>query len=238
MTEKDLQQAVRRHFHNHEYILVNSFVFDWESDFFSVTKSGNVYEVEMKVTRADFRKDFEKDKHLLFRSNSEGRSHHITRSSGVYNRDKERLICTYKEPGITWRHPEGYYRDYRTWDYVTGYGEARISPRKVEVWAPCTAIRIRPVGDLLCPNRFYYACPPGIIPQEELPGYAGLIHVTDGGAKMIKQAPFLHKRPLLEGKLTGMLLSKFWYLSQAMRWELIRHNINFKDCSEGAKTEE
>lgn len=48
-------------------------------------------------------------------------------------------------------------------------------------------------------------------------------------------APFLHKRPLLGGKLTTILLNKFWWLSQGMRYELTRHNINFKDCSEGAK---
>lgn len=64
--EKAVQDAVSVLFYNHKFLLTNSYVFAWESDFFSVTKGGNVYEVEVKVSRSDYFADFAKDKHKLF----------------------------------------------------------------------------------------------------------------------------------------------------------------------------
>jgi hypothetical protein len=231
--ERDLQQAVRRLFHNHQYILVNSFVFNWESDLFSVTKSGNVYEVEMKISKADYRKDFEKEKHQLFKSNTEGKTHHIFHRPGHrWAWDQARVIGRHSYQEVTWQHPEGYYYDYKLGTHVTGYGESFIRQKQVELMAPCTAITIKPITDILCPNRFYYACPPGIISVADLPSYAGLIHVEDSDAQIIKQAPFVHKRPMLGGKITRILLDKFWYLSQNQRYHLAANNIDFKDCGD------
>jgi len=234
MTEKDLQRAVRQMFHNHQYVLVNSFVFNWESDFFSITKNGTVYEVEMKISRADFREDFKKDKHLLFKDQLAKKSHHIYRKDGRGVWDKARVIAQYIDPGLEWDYPKGYHKC-RWNDYVSGYGGYRFYPRVKDILAPCTAIEIKPMDSILCPNRFYYACPPGIIPVEELPPYAGLIHVENDSGIMVKQAPFMHKRPMLREKLAMILLDKFWYLSQEMRYHLQRHNINFKDCSTAEK---
>lgn len=52
----------------HKYHLTNSFIFkwDWESDFFFMTKSGIMYEIEIKISKADFKKDFAKPKHRIF----------------------------------------------------------------------------------------------------------------------------------------------------------------------------
>lgn len=232
ISERDLQQAVRRLFINHRYILVNSFVFDWESDLFSVTKSGNVYEVEMKISKADYRKDFEKEKHQLFLSNTRGKTHYIFKSSGKYVWDRERIICEYSYQSIDWQYPEGYGWDYKSRDYVTGYGAPLFQTKHVQLRADCTAITIKPIVDILCPNRFYYACPPGIISIADLPSYAGLIYVEDSDAQIIKQAPFIHKRPMLGGKITSILLEKFWYLSQNQRYHLTVNNIDFKDCGD------
>jgi hypothetical protein len=232
ISERDLQVAVRRLFHNHQYILDNSYVFNWESDLFSVTKSGNVYEVEIKISKSDYRKDFEKEKHQLFKSNVHGKSHHIFRSSGTYVWDEARIIGRFSYQEVTWQHPKGYTRDYRTHDYVTGYGQPLIRTQYVDLRAPCTKIEIKPIADILCPNRFYYASPPGIIEVKNLPPYAGLIHFEDGEAWITKQAPFIHKRPLLGGRITSILLDKFWYLSQDQRYQLAVSNIEFKDISE------
>lgn len=214
-TERDLQQAVRRLFHNHQYVLTNSFVFDWESDLFSVTKTGNVYEVEMKISKADYRKDFEKDKHQLFKSNTQGKTHHIFHHPGHrWAWDAARVIGKFSYQEVTWQHPKGYYYDYRLRTHVTGYGESFIERKQVELMAACTTIKITPIEKILCPNRFYYACPPEIISANNLPPYAGLIHVHDRDeAVIIKQAPFIHKRTLLGGPLTSILLDKFWYQS-------------------------
>ena len=74
MTEKDIQKAVLGRFSKHEYKLLNSYVFgyNWESDFFSRTKTGYYYEVEVKISRADFKADFSKNKHKYFKGGTKG----------------------------------------------------------------------------------------------------------------------------------------------------------------------
>lgn len=49
-----------------KYLMNNLFVFGWESDYLAITKNGLFHEIEIKISRADFKKDFEKeDKHLI-----------------------------------------------------------------------------------------------------------------------------------------------------------------------------
>src|SRR5688572_25955103 len=67
MTAFDINKHLNRLFANYEYKLQNSFVFNWECDFFCMSKSGYFVEVEIKVSRSDFFKDFEKGKHKIFR---------------------------------------------------------------------------------------------------------------------------------------------------------------------------
>lgn len=45
----------------------------------------------------------------------------------------------------------------------------------------------------LMPNRFYYACPEGLIQPDEIPAYAGLIYFNCGEFAIIKNAPLIHK---------------------------------------------
>ena len=45
---------------------------------------------------------------------------------------------------------------------------------------------------IVLPNRFYYACPEGLIKKEELPEYAGLVYITENEYIEIKPAPILH----------------------------------------------
>ena len=66
MTEKDIQGRLDILFANYEYHLKNSFVFNWECDYFCQSPSGYFVETEVKVSRSDFLKDFEKDKHKIF----------------------------------------------------------------------------------------------------------------------------------------------------------------------------
>jgi hypothetical protein len=66
LTSKDVVSSLNLRYISHKYIINNAYIFDWESDFFSVTESDYVYEVEVKVTRGDFKDDFNKvAKHLL-----------------------------------------------------------------------------------------------------------------------------------------------------------------------------
>ena len=58
MNESTIQEALC-YYYDHIYQLTNSYVFPWESDYFGMTKkTGYVYEIEIKVSRADFLNDF------------------------------------------------------------------------------------------------------------------------------------------------------------------------------------
>lgn len=67
MKAEDVYKRVKQHFINHEHKMLNKYIFDWESDYFCVSKSGYCVEVEVKVSKGDFRVDFEKQKHQLFK---------------------------------------------------------------------------------------------------------------------------------------------------------------------------
>lgn len=73
MTSSDIQKHLRYHFANYEYKLQNTYVFNWECDFFCMSKSGYFVEVEIKVSRGDYFKDFEKEKHKIFRDFHSGK---------------------------------------------------------------------------------------------------------------------------------------------------------------------
>lgn len=62
-------KAVHNYFAgDYKYCLKNGFVFryDWESDYFCVNKEGYSFEIEVKISKADFKNDFKKEKHKLF----------------------------------------------------------------------------------------------------------------------------------------------------------------------------
>ena len=64
------------------------------------------------------------------------------------------------------------------------------------------------------PNRYYLACPPGLLDLEEIPEYAGLIEVTHTGyIKVIKKAPQLHTNKCDQELMIRMLKSittRYW----------------------------
>jgi len=43
------------------------------------------------------------------------------------------------------------------------------------------------------PNYFYYACPTGLIKENEIQGFAGLIYINKDGCEVIKKAKILHR---------------------------------------------
>ena len=69
-SEESIQRALRHNFlspSSVRYFTENLNVFEWESDVLKFTKSGYVYEFEIKISRADFKNDFKnkKKKHAL-----------------------------------------------------------------------------------------------------------------------------------------------------------------------------
>ena len=50
-----------------KYNIDGLYIFDWESDKLLETKSGYIYEFEIKISKADYKNDFKhkKDKHII-----------------------------------------------------------------------------------------------------------------------------------------------------------------------------
>jgi hypothetical protein len=60
MNSIDIKKSLAHAFHNYQYKLYNTYVFGWESDFFAISRSGYSIEVEIKISRGDFKNDFKK----------------------------------------------------------------------------------------------------------------------------------------------------------------------------------
>jgi hypothetical protein len=192
MHERLIQQAVQRRFHNHKYELYNSYIFkhDWECDFFSVTDSGYCYEVEVKVSRSDYKADFKKYKHQIFE-----------------NIKKNNLWVA---RGQEYSQHYGYSPEYRK---ETPYGSHMTQDA---LFAPACRMKVMQSEKIVCPNKFFFAVPEGLIAKEDVPVYAGLIYVREGHseASVVKDAPFLHKRKL---DLSKTLLDKFYWEAKNCR---------------------
>lgn len=159
MNAKHLQDKIGILFSNHDHQFLNKYIYghDWESDFFSVTKTGYCYEVEVKISRSDFKVDFNKFKHKLFEGRNETQ---VTKPAKI---KRGRIRSKAKE----------------------------VNPQTVKM-----------------PNKFFFACPEGLIKLEEIPEYAGLIYVGEHTTTVIKQAPFLHKN---KENIKEFLFSKYQY---------------------------
>lgn len=58
-----------RYLSNPKYLINNLYVFGWESDYLAMTKTGYWYEIEIKISKADFKADFKKtEKHEMLSS--------------------------------------------------------------------------------------------------------------------------------------------------------------------------
>jgi hypothetical protein len=71
LTERDIQEYVRRYAsaHHHPCIIPNIFMYKWECDMLSVTRSGYTHEFEIKTSYADFKNDFDKTyKHQVLKN--------------------------------------------------------------------------------------------------------------------------------------------------------------------------
>jgi len=202
MNERIIQVQVYSLFQNYEYKLFNTYMFAWESDFFAISKSGYSVEVEVKISRSDFKADEKKiEKHLMLNNHkADGfiRSKHPFEPYINYHQ---------RNQGITY-NPD-------TWEYKTG------DHSYFDVC--CVADHI--------PNKFYYAVPEGLIGVAEVPKWAGLIYIKthlpaiDSKGNYMsdkpsytyyvaKQAPFLHKKKVDH---KASLLSKYYYKHHAIK---------------------
>lgn len=156
LTEGSIQDLLENYFSLHSrdsYLARNIFVFDWESDYFLINKRGYTTEIEIKISKSDFKRDFEKvAKHSTIKTGS----------------------CT------------------------------------KETWGGLKTIDSKGRR----PNRFYYCMPDGLVPESEIPEYAGLIYIKKDSyidkyyVTIIKDAPLIHKEKFNYDKI---LMVKFYY---------------------------
>lgn len=180
MTERSIQRQLKSWYVNYDYKLTNVHMFSWETDFFAMTKSGYSIEIEIKCSRADFKKEFEckLEKHRLL-------MHH-----------KKPFLCI---PG--WEQYDHHY-DRETNQYIS-----ELRSQYFEYKTPAKHI----------PNRFYFCCPEGLIKEDDVPGYAGLLYVTENGIVEVRKAPLLHK---IKRNFTADLLSKYYHRHINLKREL------------------
>lgn len=217
MDSKLIYQKLNNKFSDNKYILNNSYVFDWESDFFYMTSSGYFCEIEVKTSKSDFKKDFTKvSKHRTLKGKMLGEKLLLQKTFNTFE-------VTYEEP-VT-KLVEGkrvYDEDKNTWVKIpsgkpitrtiqtSGQADKYLKDKfNIEVRQISSGIEIKKLPK--CPHKFSYICPKNLIGVEEVPEYAGLYYVSDTGLiREVKRAPFIHKENL---DLTKTLLDKFYYKS-------------------------
>ena len=184
VTEQLLQQHLRYWKSNPKYIVENLYVFDWESDMLLKTRSGYWYEVECKISLADFKNDFKRKwrKHDLLKT---GEYHPLT---FVRRETDEKALSKYEPyPGYYIEHTQ------KGWNIY-------IKSQSV----PSSKHRF--------PNYFYYCVPwylsGKVLPL--LPSYAGLIVLTENGRlNEVRRASLLHTDKYTDEDLN--LCNKFYY---------------------------
>jgi len=165
-SEGFIQEALEKYFAENSvrYFMDNLFVFRWESDKLIETKTGYIYEFEIKISKADFKNDFKNkvDKHAILGWKNDGGQVYLP---SFLERCKEMEERAKNSPRSI---------------YTIGYRQANEKYFRIERFKR--------------PNKFYYAVPEGLIEPEEVPAYAGLIWVTNkGGLIEKKKAPYIHK---------------------------------------------
>jgi hypothetical protein len=195
----DIYYSLRCYADNHEYKLKNKYIFDWESDFFSVTKSNYSYEYEIKTSRNDFFADFKKEiKHAILEAD-ESKNSYIVKEKSLFN-------STPYSPKLV-----EYYK--------------RVNYNREPTY-PQTHIDIINISNKPRPNKFFYCCPEGLIKKEEVPKYAGLIYIKNKNYRIVKNAPFIHKNKFVP---KDMLFDKYYYLYLETEKKLEQAKLKIKN---------
>ena len=208
--ERKILTTLRRHFDGHKYQLMNTYIFNWESDYFGITSSGYIYEIEVKISRSDFKADLKKvNKHSAIKGTVNKETKFTQRGQTCYEFDYpettwERIIDKKTGRSDYNKILKGTYRTCRAWTY----GEINKKHIDMNPRYLYSTVDIRNIPKV--PNRFYYCAPKGMIKVHEVPAYAGLITIENNCIEVVKTAPFIHKDKI---DLTKILLNKFYHRS-------------------------
>lgn len=177
-------------FFSHNYKFINVFYFNNESDWLSFLPSGYCYEIEIKISRSDFKADFKKPRHEIHTKNNDGKNFFIERRGQKLLNDPSWDFCR--------NFPELVIAEERF-----SYSHRRFNEMDIHLYfTPYSSIEIRKMDHQQLPNKFFYAVPEGMISKDEVPDYAGLLYIDDNlRVKKIKDGKFIHKELLDARKL-------------------------------------
>lgn len=189
LTEKKIQKALLNKFDSHKYKFINVYYFNNESDWLSFLPTGYCYEIEVKISRSDFKADFKKPRHEVRSSNDLGNKYYIEKRS-----DTAKMMSN-PDWSFCKNFPELVFAEERhSW---------RVSETVLSLYyTPFTPITFREIKNRQLPNKFFYAVPEGLVKPEEVPDYAGLLYITeDLQVKKVKDGKFIHKEFLKPERL-------------------------------------
>lgn len=185
-TAANINRCMRNHFQANFINLPNVYVYNEESDLFSITKDDYAHEIEVKISKADFKADFKKRKHDIIEKCLQGFDKYIVRG-GIVNE-----TCNIEFLENSRRHWER--RVENTKGYDTTWKEYVSSVTRSRSKNYSQYIYIQDIDDKILPNKFSFAVPEGLIDKSEVPSYAGLYYINEfGKVKNVKRAKFIHK---------------------------------------------
>lgn len=165
-------------------VLKNVYLFNEESDILIISNKMYTHEIEIKVSRSDFRADFKKHKHEKINK--------LIRGIKLYNHK-------YPKANYSKIHfPERHGMQCKPINHISvDKYYSTIIPHEIKVNS--------------LPNKFSFACPEGLIDENELPDHYGLYYMTNVGARLIKNPKFIHRQKFEGWKL---LATKLYYNQQ------------------------
>jgi len=218
MTEKTIQFALLRNFASHSFKFTNAYYFNNESDFLSFLPSGFCYEIEIKISRSDFKADFKKEKHTVHGANEKKGKTFLrkVKDNIAYNVSWE--ICKYFPELIK---SEERFRTKR--HYRPNFEETAEDICEITFTAHVSSeIEFVETKNKMLPNKFFYAVPNGLIKKDEVPEYAGLLYINDDGSiDKIKDGKFLHKDHLDVVRL----FKKTYYSYERELWQKLKTDV-------------
>jgi hypothetical protein len=144
MNESEIIKHVRRFFATSEYELQNVFIWDWESDYFCITTSGYTVEVEVKISKSDFKADSKKtQKHFILKNSAKEL---VTMPMTSYEPEKYSTIAVVKPIGpnkFYYCCPEGMIKSEEVPEYA-GLLYYRQVPENVNEHTYDSIIQIKP----------------------------------------------------------------------------------------------
>lgn len=143
-----------------------------------------------------------------------------------FKKDKHHLFKSYKKGWGIYKGSSNYNKYSAGTQMVKDYPD--LADFKIEYFN-ISAVQFT---NLHVPNRFYFAVPKDMVKIDEVPEYAGLIYFGTLSAKVVKQAPYLHKEKI---NVKQMLFDKYFWLSENQKREITKLEWRIEDLEQQLK---